>query len=335
MITNLLAKPVISCLDIKRRYQKEKEAYMELEEMLLVKERNREGKETSYLLSLEDYLDKVSKQGSGSVQKMAETIKKLYETKTDQGGWAETSLQDSRIIARFCASESELQGFLLGMYQQTGQETIPYVFEEKLCSRECFGVLQTYGMDTNGHTLFGSLHYEALEHEFKQGEMIHNFNGRDYRVLSVLSPQNLLLMGVADGQFITGIGVQMYERYPKEPGEFVTGRVVAVEWQHGIYLGGDIANIDCDILKQEYGMTDQRTVSPGNREAVRDDFNKHKNIADNRNLSEKVREVARESLWNRYGTEDRKDFREMLQNERYDKMLPYGERKAEKAERNR
>ena len=41
---------------------------------------------------------------------------------------------------------------------------------------------------------------------------------------------NLLLMGISDGQFVAGIGVQMYERYPKEQMEEGAGMVVAVEW---------------------------------------------------------------------------------------------------------
>ncbi len=301
---------------------------MRLEEILLVKERNQEGKEVNYLSNLSDYFIQVSKNGSGSVQEMADAARKLYATKTDMYGWAEFySSQNTVASVRFCASESELQGFLLGMYNHTENKNIPYIFDEERCSVECFGVLQAYGLDTSGHDLFGSMHYEPLEHDFKNGEIIHNFNGKDYRILSVLSPDNLLLMGVSDGQFVAGIGVQMYERYPKEQMKMGAGTVVAVEWQHGVYLGSDITKIDCDILKQDYGKPEKITSVYGLREKAREDFYKHRNIADNKNLSEKVRNAAKETLWERYSTEDISEFGRMLENGRYDDIFPERKRK--------
>ncbi len=290
---------------------------MRLEDILLVKERNQEGKEVNYLSNLSDYFIQVSKNGSGSVQEMADTARKLYATKTDMYGWAEFySSQNTVASVRFCASESELQGFLLGMYNHTENKNIPYIFDEERCSVECFGVLQAYGLDTSGHDLFGSMHYEPLEHDLK-----------DYRILSVLSPDNLLLMGVSDGQFVAGIGVQMYERYPKEQMKMGAGTVVAVEWQHGVYLGNDITKIDCDILKQDYGKPEKITSVYGLREKTREDFYKHRNTADNKNLSEKVRNAAKETLWERYSTEDISEFGRMLENGRYDGIFPERKRK--------
>ena len=181
---------------------------MKLEEMLLVKERNKNGEEVNYLSNLSDYFVQVSKNGSGAAHELADAARKLYAAKTDLQGWAEFYFsRDTITSARFCASESELQGFLLGMYNQTGNKNIPYIFDGDRCSVECFGILQAYGLDTSGHDLFGSMHYEPLEHDFKNGEIIHNFNGKDYRILSVLSPDNLLLMGISDGQFVAGMGV--------------------------------------------------------------------------------------------------------------------------------
>lgn len=292
---------------------------MKLEEMLLIKEINKDGKETIYLSSLPDYLKQVYEKSHNSVLDMADAAAKLYGTKTDPYAWAEFLNLDTASSARFCVSESQLQGFLLGIFHQDGDRKLPYVFDEGKCSRECFGVLQSYGIGTDGHTLFNTLHYEPVGHLFRQGETIHNFNGNDYRILSVLSPDNLLLMADLDGQLVAGIGVQMYERYPKEPGKFAAEPVLAVEWQHGVYLGRDITKIDCDILKQDYGKTEKATAG---RESIQEDFNKHRNIADNKKLSEKVRSAARESLWERYSTESREEFGEMLEKGRYDKMVP-------------
>lgn len=50
---------------------------MKLEEMLLVKERNKEGEEVNYLSNLSDYFVQVSKNGSGAAHEMADAARKL------------------------------------------------------------------------------------------------------------------------------------------------------------------------------------------------------------------------------------------------------------------
>ena len=62
---------------------------MKLEEMLLVKERNKEREEVNYLSNLSDYFVQVSKNGFGAAHEMADAARKLYATKTDLYGWAE------------------------------------------------------------------------------------------------------------------------------------------------------------------------------------------------------------------------------------------------------
>ena len=57
-------------------------------------------------------------------------------------------------------------------------------------------------MDTKGRVSIGSLSYKKLDTVFKQGQVLRNFNGRDYRVMEKLSEKNLLLMDVVTGSFV-------------------------------------------------------------------------------------------------------------------------------------
>ena len=74
--------------------------------------------------------------------------------------------------------------------------------------------LEEYNLDVNGGMKGCMFHYEQEEHEFKQGEVLHNFNGTDYKVMERYSKNNLLMMNMASGQFLVAVGVQCYSRYP-------------------------------------------------------------------------------------------------------------------------
>lgn len=89
---------------------------------------------------------------------------------------------------------------------------------------------------------------------YEVGDIIHNFNGSDYRVMERYTDKNMLLMDVNSGNFVVGIGVCQYARYPAGVNEYTPEIAeVGVEWDHGVYLPNMPSAIDFAALRREYG----------------------------------------------------------------------------------
>lgn len=96
-------------------------------------------------------------------------------------------------------------------------------------------------------------HYEKQPFDFKVGEMLHNFNGNEYRVMEDYGSGNLLLMQMNTGMFVVGEGVEAYKRYPKDETLTAENTQTGIEWGSGVYLGNNISSIDFGKLRDEYG----------------------------------------------------------------------------------
>lgn len=96
-------------------------------------------------------------------------------------------------------------------------------------------------------------HYEKQPSGFKVGEMLHNFNGNDYRVMEDYGRNTLLLMQMNTGMFLVGVGVDSYKRYPKDEIPTAENIQTGIEWGSGVYLGNDLSSIDFNRLRLEYG----------------------------------------------------------------------------------
>lgn len=96
-------------------------------------------------------------------------------------------------------------------------------------------------------------HYEKQSSGFKVGELLHNFNGNDYRVMEDYGRGNLLLMQMNTGMFVVGESVEAYERYPKDEVPTAENIQTGIEWGSGVYIGNDISSIDFKKLREEYG----------------------------------------------------------------------------------
>lgn len=57
--------------------------------------------------------------------------------------------------------------------------------------------------------------YEKQEMECKVGDILHNNNGNDYRVMEKYSDSNMLLMQINTGKFVVGKGVEFFRKLPK------------------------------------------------------------------------------------------------------------------------
>lgn len=288
---------------------------MKLEDMIMVVE-NHKGTETNYLLNLTDYMETALKLWGEYAEDMAGVVSTLYETKTGKKDWSDLYFAANKSIhASFCTGEPQLRGFLAGNFNN-GE----WSFEEGRCSKECLNVLRIYNMKPNGQSLFPYLHYERVEHTFHAGEVLRNMNGNDYRVLAALSPDDLLVMSMADSQFIVGRGVKLYERYPKGERPDDDSVVTGIEWEHGVYLGNDITRIDFDILKQEYGEPDMAENVSDLRDMIYRDFWMQKNVEQKAGLPDRVRNAAKDCLENTFGTREADVFDKMLNKGMYDGM---------------
>lgn len=288
---------------------------MKLEDMIMVVE-YRKGTETNFLTDLRGYMEMAVKACDDPAVDMADAIRQLYGTKENNREWSDLYFAGNKSIhAVFCTGEAQLRGFLMGNFND-GE----WSFDEGRCPENCLEVLRIYNMKTDGHSLFPSLHYERVEHTFHAGEVLHNMNGNDYRVLAVLSPKNLLLMSAVDGQIVVGSGVNLFERYPKgerpDSGSMVTG----IEWDHGSYFGKDITRIDFDILKQEYGEPDRVENISDLRDKIRRNFWMQKNVEQKEGLPERVKNAARDCLEHIFGTSEPDVFVKMLDKGMYDGM---------------
>lgn len=287
---------------------------MKLEDMIMVVE-NQKGKDTNFLLNLTDYMELALKLWGEYAEDMAEAVGSLYGTKGEKKEWSELYFAaDQSIRVSFCSSERQLEAFLAG--DLNGGE---WSFDTERCSKECLDVLRIYNLQTDGKPLFPYLHYEPVEHTFHAGEVLHNLNGNDYRVLAALSPKNLLLVSLKDSQFLVGRGVRLYERYPA--GERPDSSMVeGIVWEHGVYLGHDLTGTDFDILKQEYGEPERIESVPDLREKIRKSFWMQKNVEQKEGLPERLRNVAKNCMEHIFGTSEPDVFAAMLGRGVYDGM---------------
>ena len=293
---------------------------MKLEDMIMVVE-NRKGTETNFLTDLRGYMEMVVKACDDSVVDIADAVEQLYGTKENNREWCDWYFTGNKSVhAAFCGKEPQLRKFLSGHFND-GE----WSFDAERCSKDCLDVLRIYNLKTDGHSLFPYLHHERVEHTFHAGEVLHNMNGNNYRVLAALSPDDLLVMSLTDSQFIVGRGVKLYERYPKGERPDDESVVTGIEWDHGVYLGQDITRIDFDILKQEYGKPDKVENVSDLRDKTRRNFWMQKNVEQKEGLPDRVRNAARDCLENAFGTSEPDVFDKMLDNGLYDGMYHAGE----------
>lgn len=294
---------------------------MKLEDVILVTE-NRKGVETNYLSAVTDYLKLLAEIYRDNVTDLSEAIDGLYRTRQGRTFSEVYAAPNHSYYAKFCGGEGELKGFVSGALDE-GKA----VFAEKMCSTECFEILKTYGIGRDGHSFLNSLHYEAKEYSFKQGEILHNLNGCDYRVLSVLSEKNLLLMAQTDGQYILAINTVMYERFPKEEPLTEDNVIRGVEWGHGSYLGHDIMQIDLPGIMQEYGAVRELETVDDYRDEARRQFYAYQWIFKDKRLTFEIRWAAEKSMTGEFGTTDCREFETLLQKGRYDRRMKLSEEK--------
>lgn len=223
---------------------------MRIQDMVLVIE-NTKGNEKNMLMTLKEYKEAYLFVSSLSREESAQALKELFDTKLSGAGtgWAERYITANQsYYAKFCSGSDELQCFLRGSYN----DDKAFKFDGEESSRECMWALEEYNLDVNGGAKGFMFHYEQKEHEFKQGEVLRNLNGTDYKVMECYSKKNLLMMNMASGAFMVAVGVAYYERYPYAGEHTKDNAETGIQWDRGEYLSARPSDIDFAALRAEF-----------------------------------------------------------------------------------
>lgn len=223
---------------------------MKIQDMVLVIE-NTKGREKNMLMTLKEYKEAYLFVSSLSREESAELLKELFDTKFSEAGkgWAECYITANKsYYAKFCSGSDELQCFLLAKFNDDKN----FQFDRKESSVECLQGLEEYNLDVGGGAKGFMFHYEQKEHDYKSGEVLHNLNGTDYKVIECYSKKNLLMMNMASGAFMVAVGVAYYERYPYVGEHTKDNAEMGIQWDRGEYLDARPSDIDFAALRAEF-----------------------------------------------------------------------------------
>lgn len=288
---------------------------MEINEMILVTE-NRKGTETNALMTFQDYIRYAQLEELDTQLELAELMVNLGRTVGNENEWTEVyHTANKSISARYCMGEKQLAKFLQGFYNSTDQT---WRFDSEMSSALCIEKLTVFGMDTKGRRTSSGLHYEIQESNFEQGELLHNFNGNDYRVMEKLSARNLLLMDANAGNFIVAIGVNLYMRTPSGKEPSATNCTFGIEWGHGIYLSATPSTIDFRYIKQEYGDSERIESLADYRNLLERKFKQYQKMMKDDLLSDDIKASVTNAMYEEFGTGKAEIFTEKLESGKYD-----------------
>lgn len=227
---------------------------MRFDEMVMVIV-NDKGNETNMLTTFEDFSQEFLLPFVGGIEDAVMVVKELNE-KQGKECWTECYKAANKTVGvKYCSGQKELVAFLNGKFNDREDGR----FDIDRSSDECLVLLDKYGISVDGEVKGISYHYEKKEYAFQSGEILHNLNGTDYRVVEVFSPDNILLLNEKSGAYVVGCGVDYFMRCPKYEGnsgrqEFdIDNAEYGIEWEHGVYLSNKPSEIDFAALKKEYG----------------------------------------------------------------------------------
>lgn len=287
---------------------------MKIEEMVMVIY-NQKGIEKNFLCSFEHFIKKYATDACDSYFEMAEVAAGLQETKQKDGSFFEMYYASNKTMyARFCGSLNELRLFIAGKLN----DGMTNVFEEDFCDKECLDVLSRLGISTDRSMAIAKWpHYEKLESDLVQGEIYHNFNGSDYRLMERYSDRNMLFMDVNSGQFVVGVGVDYFVRYPQGEDRYSSLSETGIEWGSGVYLGNTPSTINFSMLRREYGK--EISTIEDYRVSMKEQFYTYHELAKNEALADSVREAATNAMYEEFGTGKPDTFTSKLNAGDYDK----------------
>ena len=289
---------------------------MKIEDIVMVIN-NQKGIEKNFLCTFENFVKQHVTNACENFWEVAEVISELNEASAKDNSFCEIYFASNKTMyARFCRDANELRMFIAGKLN----DGMTNVFEEDFCDRECLDVLYRLGISTDRSMAVAKWpHYEKLESDLEQGEIYHNFNGSDYRLMEKYSGRNMLFMDVDSGQFVVGIGVDYFCRYPQGEDKHSDLCETGIEWGHGLYLGNTPSTINFALLRREYGVEKKIETIEEYRAFIADKFDTYHSLAKNETLSDSVREAATNAMYEEFGTGKKDTFLAKRNDGEYDK----------------
>ncbi len=231
---------------------------MRIEDIVLVTDNNK-GIEHNMLMTMADFLNEYVTDAFDTGREAVDTVTDLMKTREDKNYWNDNYFAANKSVhARFCSDKLQLVEFL----QDTDGRNENIFFHKMGCSKECLDTLKSLGISMDGKFRgYAQFTYKKAEAEYVQGEILHNLNGSDYRVLERLSEKDLLLMSMESGQFLVAVGTESFMRYPKGEEPTKDNTVKGIEWNHGHYLGYTPSEIDFASIRAEYGNVQEEDMA--------------------------------------------------------------------------
>ena len=269
--------------------------------------------EINRLMDIQDY--KEYTKGMDSPEAYADRMLALGTTHAEQWPWVECQGRAGYpVSARFCGDDAQLGLFLQGHYNGGAMRRL----DRDLSSQACITKMEQIGMTDQGRVNERFLRYERMDAGYMRGQVLHNFNGRDYMVLEALSEKNLVVMDLKNGSLTVALGTNTYRRYPKDQEPTEDNTVLSISWEHGIYLEGDLSATNFRAYKQEYGTLEPIRDVYDYRTRLKKKFFLLEDLTKDRLMPEHVVRAARESLYLEFGTQSERIFSQELGRGAYD-----------------
>lgn len=208
------------------------------------------------LMTYEDYMSKIVESASPNIQNVYACAKEIFMTKDTKPIQAEIYMAGNKTFySRFASDSKEIKNFLQLISSGSIKDGTEIRRDMDLFSIECLEALNELNIDINGQEIRRKFRHEKIPYEFKANEVLSNFNGASYEVLEIFGKNNLFLKNVTSGEFCIGINCNFYEKSCEDNNAINYG----IEWDHGIYLGKMLSEIDIKGLKQQYSYSKMDT----------------------------------------------------------------------------
>ena len=126
-------------------------------------------------------------------------------------------------------------------------------------------------------------------------------------------------MDVNSGQFVVGVGVDYFVRYPQGEDRYSSLSETGIEWGSGVYLGNTPSTINFTMLRREYGKDKEILCLEDYRVSLKEQFSTYHALAKNEALVDSVREAATNAMYEEFGTGKPDTFTSKLNAGDYDK----------------
>lgn len=136
--------------------------------------------------------------------------------------------------------------------------------------------------------------------------------------MELFSPRNLLLMDTKTGAFVVAVDACKFARYPtgETPNDHNTS--YGVEWMQGVYLQNTPSKIDFYELRKEYGEERKIETLEEYHDMLSTKFAHYERIVGDELLSDSLRELAEQSMYQEFLTGKRQTFEDNLYDGKYD-----------------